>query len=144
MRRHALATGSARAPAQLQAKSEPELLSAINTTPLIDVLLVLLIMIIITIPLAMNKIPLDLPQPGEAPAAVTHVLALDRAGQVTIDGEPLTDPALTARLRRIATVGDVLTMRSDPEVRYERFAQTLAVVKRAGVTRLGFERVAAE
>lgn len=134
MRRHALA-GS---------PTEPEPLSAMNTTPLIDVLLVLLIMIILTVPAALNKIPLPLPQPGEGPQAVTHVLALDRAGQVTIDGAALDEAALAARLKRIATVGDTITMRTDPEVWYERFAQTLAIVRGAGVTRLGFAPVAAE
>lgn len=136
MRRHALA-GS---------PTEPEPLSAMNTTPLIDVLLVLLIMIILTVPAALNKIPLPLPlpQPGEGPQAVTHVLALDRAGQVTIDGAALDEAALAARLKRIATVGDTVTMRTDPEARYERFAQTLAIVRGAGVTRLGFAPVAAE
>lgn len=138
MRRYSFAAGPARLPA------EPQPMSAMNTTPLIDVLLVLLIMIILTIPLTMNKIPLDLPQPGKGPAAVVHVLALDRAGQVTVDGAALSEPALTARLRTIATIGDALTMRTDPEARYEHFAQTLAVVKRAGVTRLGFARVEGE
>lgn len=128
MRHHILATATA----------EPEPLSGINTTPLIDVLLVLLIMIILTIPLAVNKIPLNLPQPGRAEAAVTHTLSLDWAGRVTIDGAALDDIALAARLKRIATVGEVVTMHTHPEARYERFAETLALVKRAGVTRLGF------
>lgn len=134
MRRYALA-----GPA-----TESEPLSAMNTTPLIDVLLVLLIMIILTIPAALNKIPMPLPQPGKGPASVTHLLTMDRAGQVTLDGEALTEPALTSRLKRIATVGDVLTMKTDPEARYERFAQTLATVRKAGVTRLGFSPIAAD
>lgn len=132
MRRHAFAPNSS------SAFAEPEPLSAMNTTPLIDVLLVLLIMIILTIPAALNKIPMPLPQPGPAAEAVTHVVAIDRAGQVTLDGAALDEAALAARLKRYATIGDVVTMKTDPEVRYERFAETLAVVKRAGVTRLGF------
>ena len=132
MRRYAFA---AQAP---HLRSEPEPLSAMNTTPLIDVLLVLLIMIILTIPAALNKIPLNLPQPGPAAEAVTHAPVLDRTGRVTLDGIALDEVALAARLKRIATVGDVVTMKTDPEVRYERFAQTLAVVRGAGVTRLGF------
>lgn len=69
---------------------------------------------------------------------MTHELARD--GRVTLDGVALGEPALTTRLRRIATVGDVLTVRTDPAARYEAFAPTLATVKRAGVTRLGFVR----
>ena len=134
MRRYAFATRTG----TQSAGAEPEPFSAMNTTPLIDVLLVLLIMIILTIPAALNKIPLNLPQPGPAAEAVTHALVLDRTGRVTLDGIALDEVALAARLKRIATVGDVVTMKTDPEVRYERFAQTLAVVRGAGVTRLGF------
>ena len=52
----------------------------------------------------------------------------------------MAGPALGARLKTIALVGDALTVRTDPAARYDDFAQTLAVVKRAGITKLGFAR----
>ncbi len=135
MRRHSFAPAG-----RFVAAADDEPFSTMNTTPLIDVMLVLLVMVLITIPMALNKVPLDLPGPGPAEAVVTHRLVVDATGAVTLDGAVLGEAALSARLRRIATVGDVVTMRTDPAVRYERFVAALAVVKRAGVRRLGFER----
>lgn len=134
MRRLSIATRPRSTPQAV----EHEPFAALNTTPLIDVMLVLLIMFIITIPAALHELPVNLPGPGRAAEAVTHELAVARDGTVTLDGAAVDGAALAARLRTIATVGDVLTVRTDPEARYERFAATLGVVKRAGVTRLGF------
>ena len=117
---------------------DAEPFATINTTPLIDVMLVLLIMFVITIPAALNKLPVNLPQPGRAKAAVTHELTLTRGGSVTLDGVALAEPALGARLRTIALTGDNLSVRTDPDARYDRFVDTLGSVKRAGITRLGF------
>jgi biopolymer transport protein ExbD len=118
-----------------------EPLSELNITPLIDVMLVLLVMMILTLPQVLHKVPIDLPQ--DAPDAYVprnvHRLELTRAGGVTLDGAPVADAALPARLAAVkADPNGLLVMRTDPETRYERFDQTLAVVKRAGITRLGF------
>ena len=114
----------------------------LNITPLIDVMLVLLVMFILVLPPLTHEVPIDLPRPLPNPSLplVPHRLVLAREGGVTLDGAPLTDAALAARLAPIvADRQATLTLRTDPETRYERFDQVLAVVKRAGVTRLGFE-----
>lgn len=86
-------------------------------------------------------VPIDLPQPGpdRALPQTTHRLELSRSGAVTLDGVATDDAGLARALPALTRdPRAVLTLRTDPEARYERFDQLLAVVKRAGVTRLGF------
>ena len=125
-------------------------MSELNTTPLIDVMLVLLIMFIITVPVATHKVPLDLPQgpPADRINPVVYRLEIDSAGLIRLDGAPLADSALPGRLAAIADdpAGE-LHLRADGETPYDRFDRVLAAVKRAGVTRLGMvgnERFAAD
>lgn len=118
------------------------LMSELNITPLIDVMLVLLIMFIVTIPAMTHEVPMDLPQPNPVPLAerTTHRLVLSREGQVSLDGMATSDVGLGGQLARLrADPTAALVMRTDPLTRYERFDQVLAVVKRARITRLGFE-----
>jgi biopolymer transport protein ExbD len=117
--------------------------SGINTTPLIDVLLVLLIMFIITIPVMTHSVKIDLPQGPPAVIPVepeTHQLALDSAGRLTWDGAPIAEAALRARLAafRAAAPDGILHFRAEADTRYEDFDRILADVKRAGIARLGF------
>lgn len=122
------------------AASFDEPLSELNITPLIDVMLVLLVMMILTLPTVLHKVPIDLPQ-GKAPPSetVSHPLLLARDGSVTLDGTAVTDAALPARFKALeADPTALLVMKTDPEARYERFDQVLAEAKRAGITRLGF------
>ena len=81
--------------------SEP--MMDINTTPLIDVMLVLLIMFIITIPIATHKVPVDLPSdtPPAKVEPVLHRLTIDAAGTVALDGAPLALAELRPRLEAI-------------------------------------------
>lgn len=118
-------------------------MSSINTTPIIDVMLVLLIMFIITIPVMTHSVKIDLPQGVPPPATIepeTHQLALDAASRLTWDGAPIAEAALPARLAafRTAAPDGILHFRADPETRYEDFDRVLADVKSAGVERLGF------
>ncbi len=121
-----------------RAHSEP--IGAINVTPFIDVLLVLMIMIILTIPLQNHKVPIDLPTPrGVSLPETPHELGIDRQGALSWDGRRIGDAELPGLLATVA--GDdrsVLQMKTDPDTRYARFDAVLAVVKRANVTRLGF------
>lgn len=118
---------------------EAEPLSAMNITPLIDVLLVLLVMMILTIPMMTHKVPVDLPGPGKVGPAVSHQVDLDAAGRLAWDGAPIANAALPARLAAMLRDPNArLEIRADAAARYERFDQTLAVIKRAGVTKLGF------
>ncbi len=116
--------------------------SEINTTPMIDVMLVLLIMFIITLPLATHGVKIDLPgRPltGEEEPE-THQLALDSASRLSWNGVPITEADLPARLTafRAAPQESVLHFRAEAETRYEDFDRILADVKRAGVRHLGF------
>ncbi len=114
-------------------------ISDLNTTPLIDVMLVLLVMFIITVPISTHKVPLELPQgPPVTQEPVVHRLDLDAVGRISLDGTPLPDAQLPARLVTIASdPAGALEIRADAETPYDRFDRVLAVVKRAGVSKLG-------
>ena len=131
-------------------ESAVEPVPTINTTPLIDLMLVLLVMFILSIPIATHKVPLDLPRPGPAPAEApaAHRLALDADGALFWNGRAIAESALAPLLARAAADPGrpELHILVDPETRYERVDVTLAAIRRAGVTRLGFvgnERFAA-
>ncbi len=120
---------------------EYELFSTMNTTPLIDVLLVLLVMIIITLPLQTHKVAVELPAgPATGKPPVTHHLMIAAGGAYRWDGVGLADAALPARLGALTTDPDgaSLIIEADGETRYDRFDRTMAAIKRAGVTKLGF------
>jgi biopolymer transport protein ExbD len=128
--------------------AEPE--PTINTTPLIDLMLVLIVMFIVSVPVATHQVPLDLPQgdPSIADPAPVHRVNVDSDGQVFWDGEPVGDPTLRARLAAVAAspAEPELHLAVDGEARYERVDEILATIRRAGVTRMGFvgnERFAA-
>jgi len=111
-------------------------MSELNTTPLIDVMLVLLIMFIITIPISTHNVPVDLPQGPPRPAAekpIVHMLELDAAGRISLDGASISQAELPARLAPIQAgpVSDLL-LRTHGEAPYERFDEVMAEVKRAG------------
>lgn len=119
--------------------AEPQPFGAINVTPFIDVMLVLLIVMILSMPMATHKVPVDLPQGG--PAATddaTHRLAIDKAGALSWDGTRLSDAALPAKLAGLRSDAAVLQLQTDPEARYERFDAVLAAIKRANIVKLGF------
>ncbi|WP_419809861.1 ExbD/TolR family protein [Sphingomonas sp.] len=128
-------------PAYAAAIDEGRPIADLNMTPLIDVLLVLIVMFILLVPTITNEVPITLPGPsGRVLPVTTHRLAVSRAGAVTLDGAAMSDAALAARLAPVGRDEQAtLVMATDPAARYERFVQVLAVVKRAGVTRLGFE-----
>ncbi len=119
---------------------EPQPLSAMNITPLIDVLLVLLVMMILTIPMVTHKIPILLPQPGAADAApVVHRIDLAASGTLAWDGAPIADATLPAKLAGMQHEPRAeLQIASDGAARYDRFDHVLATIKQAGITRLGF------
>ncbi|HEV2865632.1 MAG TPA: biopolymer transporter ExbD, partial [Allosphingosinicella sp.] len=113
----------------------------INTTPLIDLMLVLLVMFIVSVPIATHKVPLDLPGAATAPReALVHRIDLDAAGQLYWDGAAIADAALPPRLAQLASdpSNPELHIAAQAETRYERVDETLAAVRRAGVTRMGF------
>src|SRR3546814_20974221 len=111
----------------------------LNTTPLIDVMLVLLIMFIVTIPVTTHKVPLDLPQgPPTTSERVVHRLELDAGGAIALDGRAVSQAELPALLAPIAAYpASDLHPRAEGATPYHRFAHVLAIVERAGITRPG-------
>ena len=123
--------------------ADPELMMDINTTPLIDVMLVLIIMLIITIPVQLHSVNLNLPAgnpppPTKPPEVVT--IDVDFDGTVVWNGETLRDrAALQARLRDAVAIADPpeVHVRPNKLVEYRHVAAVLAESQRLGVTKLG-------
>jgi biopolymer transport protein ExbD len=117
----------------------------INTTPLIDVMLVLLIMIIMTIPIQTHAVKVDLPQnsnqQNQPPIEPDkNKVTIDATGAVLWNGTPIDDVTLRLYLERTTQMSPEpeLHFAPDPQARYEVVDRVLAVIKRANVTKLGF------
>jgi biopolymer transport protein ExbD len=117
----------------------------INTTPLIDVMLVLLIMFIITIPIQTHAVKLDLPvdQPTNQPPPIDPVknkIVVTPQGQVLWNGEAVDMVRLRQYLDLTQTMTPIpeLHLQPDPQARYELVDEVLAVTKRANVEKMGF------
>jgi biopolymer transport protein ExbD len=117
-------------------------IATINTTPLIDMMLVILIMLIVTIPMSTHKVPLDLPHPAPIPDTPppVHRLAIQASGALLWDGQALPAAALPARLSAMLAdpSAPVLELNAEGEAHYEHVDQVFAQIRRSGVTRLGF------
>jgi len=125
------------------ASGDPDVLVDINTTPLIDVMLVLLIMLIITIPIQLHSVNMNMPV-GNPPPPVTQPevvrITIDAAGTVAWNGEALADAqALNVRLASAAAqaVAPELHIRPDKKVPYRVVASVMAAVQRLGLTKVG-------
>lgn len=115
----------------------------INMTPLIDVMLVLLVIFIITAPLMVSAVKVDLPK-ASAPAvtevaAPTLAVAIDKDGTVYVRDQALTGPALEQALRAAAQNPDTeVQLRADRAVPYGHVVEFMALANRAGLSRVGF------
>ena len=125
--------------------AEGEPMMDINTTPLIDVMLVLLIMFIITIPVQTHAVKLDLPQnqpnqPLPPIQPVKHRVTIDPAGSILWNGTPINLTVLRQYLDQTQQMNPVpeLHLEPDPQARYEVVDEVLAVTKRAHVEKMGF------
>jgi len=122
---------------------EPEVMAEMNTTPLIDVMLVLLIMLIITIPIQLHSVNLNMPTgtppPPTAPPVVVTI-DVDFDGTIFWNGEALaSQPALEARLQATAAMADQpeVHLRPNKLVEYAAVARVMASAQRLGVSKLG-------
>jgi biopolymer transport protein ExbD len=118
-------------------------MSDINTTPLVDVMLVLLIIFMITAPLLTHGVKIDLPQASSQPAAEkpeTVTLALDAAGQLFWNDAPLADADLPAHLAEAAArqPQPEVHLRADKETRYQKLAEVMSQARTAGIQKMGF------
>ncbi|MFZ3124084.1 MAG: biopolymer transporter ExbD [Acidovorax sp.] len=120
-----------------------EVMNEINMTPLVDVMLVLLIIFIITVPVMKHSVDVDLPRATNQPELIkpeTVRLSVAANGQYFWNGAPVTDEELSSRLQAEAakTPQPDLHIRGDKDVRYERVAQAMAAAQRAGMRKIGF------
>ena len=123
--------------------ADEQLLSEINMVPLIDVMLVLLIVFIVTLPVVRHAVSVDLPQASSSPSRdrpETVQLSVDAQGRYHWNQEALDDETLQARLATAASQQPQpeLHVRGDRAVRYERVAQAMAAAQRAGIRKMGF------
>ncbi len=122
-------------------------MAEINTTPLVDVMLVLLVIFIITAPLFNQAVPIDLPQVDatrleDKPKVIQ--LALDSQGKLFLDGAPASRDTVQARLAELAPLQPELHLRADRSTPYEKVAEILAAAQRAGVMKIAFVTATAE
>ncbi|ADM97875.1 biopolymer transporter ExbD [Dickeya dadantii] len=122
-------------------RDNDEVMSEMNITPLVDVMLVLLVVFIVTAPMLTNSIPIRLPKtaavaPADSPRPL--VISLDASQQLFIDKEALPREALTARLQQAKAANPelVVQVQAEDAANYGAVAALLADLEKAGITRL--------
>jgi biopolymer transport protein TolR len=128
---------------RLERTPGPQPMSEINMTPLIDVMLVLVVIFILTAPLLVSSIKLDLPsteaaKPGTVPQFVTVVV--DKTGQTFLGDKPLGLPELAIQMAQTAQLNPEteVQLRADAAVPYGRIVEVMGVAQKAGLNRIGF------
>lgn len=125
------------------ADGEDEINSTINTTPLVDIMLVLLIIFLITIPVVIKSVPITLPVATNIvtitkPENIT--LAVDKAGNYYWNDAPVTNDELLERLKDVAVKvpQPEVHIRGDKETRFENIGRVLADLQRSAMLKVGF------
>ena len=122
---------------------EEQLNNSINTTPLVDVMLVLLIIFLITIPVVTHTVPVKLPsevnQPYKTKPENINV-AIDKEGQVFWNEKPVDQKELLARLKTVSVQKPQpeVHIRGDQNTRYEFVGRVILTAQRAGIAKVGF------
>lgn len=124
---------------------DDDLITAINVTPLVDVVLVLLIILMVTASyIVSHSIPMELPQADtgspDAPPPRTLTVSIDQEGHLFIDAEPVTDDRFRGRIRAyVESLADRsesrATIAADGRIQHARFVYVLDSLRREGVTR---------
>ncbi len=117
-----------------------------NTTPLIDVMLVLLIMFIITIPVATHSVDIDLPQPSAEPPPLDQVdpiknkIVLTQMDEILWNGDSINQNELVRNLQETLAfeVEPELQFEPEPRASYDLSAKVLNIIKGSGVSKFGF------
>ena len=123
--------------------SSDDMVSEINMTPLVDVMLVLLIIFIITVPVLTHSVKLDLPRADNTPNLVKPEsvnVSVTADGALHWNDDTINEAQLTSRLEATATQQPQpeIFIRGDRKVDYERVVKVMAAVQKAGVLKLGF------
>ena len=123
--------------------SEDEVIANINTTPLVDVMLVLLIIFLITIPVVTHTIPVTLPKETIQPLQTTPksiVIAVNRDGDFFWNEKLVDAPTLLARLKTVSvtTPQPEVHVRGDQNTRYEFIGRVITACERAGIAKVSF------
>ena len=123
--------------------AEDEVVSAINTTPLVDVMLVLLIIFPITIPVVIQSTPVELPKESNQPTQTKPEninIAVNKDGDVFWNNEPVDEKKLLARLKETAVKQPQpeVHVRGDRNARYEFVGKVVFACQRAGILKIGF------
>jgi biopolymer transport protein ExbD len=123
---------------------EQALMADINTTPLVDIMLVLLIIFLITIPIITKTVPLHLPKVANIPTKTKPeniTISVDAQGQIWWNGQLVPDrDALIKRVvvEAVKVPQPEVHIRGDAGVRYEAIGRTLYCIQRGGLTKVGF------
>jgi biopolymer transport protein TolR len=123
---------------------DPDAISEINVTPLVDVMLVLVIILLVTAPLLTQSVHVTLPKTAETTADMTEQplqLGIDATGAITINKNPVADlptleTVLKAELTKNPEVG--VHLYADQTVVYAKVAEVMAAAQHAGITKLAF------
>jgi biopolymer transport protein ExbD len=123
---------------------EEEVMSAINTTPLVDIMLVLLIIFLITIPVVVQQVPLQLPKESNQPTQTKPeniVIAVNKDGDVFWNGQFVPDNKdLLDKLKIVAVQipQPEVHIRADQDARYEFVGKVVVTCQRASILKIGF------
>ena len=123
--------------------NQDEVMSEINMTPLVDVMLVLLIIFIITVPVLTHSVEVDLPRASNSPSETkptTIQLAINAQGEVFWNEQKVSEAELAGKLNAAAAAKPQpeIHLRGDRTVAYEHVVKTMAAVQNAGLLKLGF------
>jgi biopolymer transport protein ExbD len=117
------------------------LIAEINITPLVDVMLVLLIIFIITVPIFTNTFSVNVPRVAkqESPLApLGKTLFIQKNGNYVINNQPVSSEVLIQVLQRMTLMGESLKISADKDASYQNIANVLAMTKQAGVVNIEF------
>ena len=122
---------------------DDEVIASINTTPLVDVMLVLLIIFLITIPVVTHTVPVKLPSETNKPYVTKPEnvnIAIDREGQAFWNERPVDQKELLARLKTVSVQKPQpeVHIRGDQNTRYEFVGKVILTAQRAGIAKVGF------
>ena len=120
-----------------------DVMNEINMTPMVDIMLVLLVIFIITVPVLKHAVNVNLPPATNTPQTVkpeTITLSVDADGAYFLNQTKVSDTELARQLQQAAAqnLQPDLHIRGDKAVRYERVAQAMAAAQQAGVKKIGF------